>query len=286
MSQARVQSSPHARRPTSGRYAFRTLTARARSTAVAHAGAGCRPLHCGGACHAASLGMTQSTPQYAVDPPWDGGLSARLPKFRSRHIDGGTGSQHHCGGAGPSASHCGGRGPWVAMPRRHPGGSPIVTSSSKPPSPKVTSPPLSAGRADGFESRARVSRTARTWPLHNARTAGHDVGASRGEVHRPRPDPMPPPRAYRRRDSGVEGRACRARHRVITLDEGRLRVVHVGRVESGRDTCVRARTRGDRERHAEMRQPHMRSRRRDAFVGKSGVASHSARRPRRIDDRC
>jgi len=51
----------HARRPTSGRYAFRTLATCTRATVVTRADAGSRRSHCCGTHHAASPGIDQSS---------------------------------------------------------------------------------------------------------------------------------------------------------------------------------------------------------------------------------
>ena len=62
ISSAHAQAStPHARRPTSGRYAFRTLATCTRATVVTRADAGSRQSHCCGTHHAASPGIDQSS---------------------------------------------------------------------------------------------------------------------------------------------------------------------------------------------------------------------------------
>ena len=58
------------------------------------------------------------------------------------------------------------------------------------------------------------------------------------------------------------------------LDESRLRDVHAERVEPELETCGRAGIWGGGERHADMRQPHVRGRRRDAFFDEVVSAQH------------
>ena len=90
-------------------------------------------------------------------PRGEGRLSGSSPVFRSRHIDGGKGSRRHRGGTSPSAATA------AARPF---GESPIVTSSSKPPSPNVrSSHRQSVWRLVGSSLRERggVRRCRRRW---------------------------------------------------------------------------------------------------------------------------
>ena len=88
MSQARTRSLPHARRPTSGRYAFRALAARAHAaTMVAHThvrAAGRSTMVVQG--RAVSLGISKSSPQDAVAPASELALSPRAWRAGSHGV--------------------------------------------------------------------------------------------------------------------------------------------------------------------------------------------------------
>ena len=123
---------PRARRPTSGRY-------------TSHVHAACARRHNGGACWCKLLasprwwmwprGVARHNPipprMMLSLPPGMGGLSGRLPIFRSRGFAGGGGRRSHSGGA-LDRSHDGGATPLSE--------SPSATSSSRPPSPSMIEP--------------------------------------------------------------------------------------------------------------------------------------------------
>ena len=127
------------RRRTSNRDASRTLAFHTHC----HCGGACLlwaagVSHCGGSHHAVSLGITQSTPQYAVALPrptavgqGGGGLSGRLAVYRNSisRLCWGLDSRGHCGGLSPSTPLR-----WC----RPSGESPSATSSSWPPSPSMS----------------------------------------------------------------------------------------------------------------------------------------------------
>ena len=82
----------HSRRPTSGRYAFRTLATGARShDGGASADAGCRPLHNGGYMAVRRRSACPNPLRICCHSAREGRLSRLLPKFRSRGICWGQG---------------------------------------------------------------------------------------------------------------------------------------------------------------------------------------------------
>ena len=92
--------------------------------------------HNGGAAHVASLGIDQSAPQCAVALQAGGGLSGRLPIFRSRGSAEGRGGLQPQWWRGPTAATMVAR-PHEGRAQHDQGGSLSATSSSWPPSPKM-----------------------------------------------------------------------------------------------------------------------------------------------------